>query len=74
MSSSLNANEIKKTLGSDVLGKKDRKIETSTENKKLCSALRNKDPLKTTVKHLPSEMRGISSTNDKVHTKIYDEK
>lgn len=75
MSSSLNANEIKKTPGSDMLGKKDRKMETSTENKKLCSALRNKDPLKTSVKHSPGEMqRGISSTSDEVYSKFYDEK
>lgn len=71
MSSSLNANEIKKTPGSDVLGKKDKKIETSTENIKLCSALRNKDPLMTSVKHSPGEMgRGISSTNYKVYSKF----
>lgn len=75
MSSSLNANEIKTTPGSDVLGRKDRKMETSTESITLCSALRNKNPLKTAIKHSPGEMvRGICSTNDKVYRKFYDEK
>lgn len=75
MSSGLNANEIKKTPGSDVLGKKDRKTETSAENKKLCSALRNKDSLTTTVKSSPGETgRGISSADDKAYSKFYDEK
>lgn len=52
MSGSLNASEIRTTPGSDMLCKKDRKMETSAENKKLCCVLRNKDPPKTTVKHL----------------------
>lgn len=58
MSSSLNANEIRKTPGSDILGKKDRKMETSTEIKNFFSALRNKGPLKAPVKHLPGEWGG----------------
>lgn len=75
MSSSLNANEIKTTPGSDVLGKRDRKMETSTESIKLCSALRNKNPLKMTIKDLPGETgKGISSTNDKVYKEHYGEK
>lgn len=75
MSSSLNANEIKTTPGSDVLGKKDRKMETSTESIKLCSALRNKNPLKMTIKDSPGETgKGISSTNDKVYKEHDNEK
>lgn len=55
MSSSLNANEIKKTPGSDMLGKKDRKMETSTETKNFFSALRTKGSLKASVKRPPGE-------------------
>lgn len=57
MSSSLNASEIKKTPGSDTLGKKGRKMETSTETKNFFSALRNKGPLKAPAEHLPGEGR-----------------
>lgn len=55
MSSSLNANEIKKTPGSDMLGKKGRKMETSTETKNFFPALRNKGSLKVPAKHPPGE-------------------
>lgn len=55
MSSSLNANEIKKTPGSDMLGKRDRKMEISTETKNFFSALRNEGPLKAPVKCPPGE-------------------